>query len=103
MQRFFTVPPFSCWGGIGTHHPRLVFKITPLLYNNLCGTAQEMGREQGEPQTIAALRVGTMLEYGLVPYLGANVTKALEYYQEVCVQNTFLKRGVSSRRKRGPM
>lgn len=43
-----------------------------------------MGREQGEPQTIAALRLGTMLEYGLVPYLGANVTKALEYYQEVC-------------------
>lgn len=44
---------------------------------------QEMGRTFGEPQTIAALRLGSMFQYGSVPYVGVNITAAVEYYQEV--------------------
>lgn len=42
-----------------------------------------MGKLYGEPQTTAALRLGTMFHYGLVPFLGHNATEALAYYQEV--------------------
>ncbi|CAN0499811.1 unnamed protein product, partial [Ectocarpus sp. 12 AP-2014] len=41
-----------------------------------------MGKKFGEPQTIAALRIGSMFQHGLVPYLGYNTTEALSYYQE---------------------
>ncbi|CAM9906834.1 unnamed protein product, partial [Ectocarpus sp. 4 AP-2014] len=44
--------------------------------------ALEMGKKFGEPQTIAALRIGSMFQHGLVPYLGYNTTEALSYYQE---------------------
>lgn len=37
----------------------------------------------GEPQTTAALRLGTMYHHGMVPFLGHNATEALAYYQEV--------------------
>lgn len=44
---------------------------------------QEMGKLYGEPQTTAALRLGSMYHHGLVPFLGHNATEALAYYQEV--------------------
>lgn len=44
---------------------------------------QDMGKLYGDPQATAALRLGTMFHYGMVPFLGHNATEALAYYQEV--------------------
>lgn len=44
---------------------------------------QEIGKLYGEPQPIASLRLGSMWQWGLVPYMGVNITKAVECYQEV--------------------
>ncbi|CAN0209436.1 unnamed protein product, partial [Hapterophycus canaliculatus] len=44
--------------------------------------ALDMGKQYGEPQTIAALRLGSMFQHGLVPYLGYNATEAVAYYRE---------------------
>ena len=50
----------------------------------MCRAVQDMGKRYGDPQTIAALRLGSMYEHGLVPYIGVNTTEALEFYQEAC-------------------
>lgn len=42
-----------------------------------------MGRQFEEPQVTAALRLGGMFQHGHVPYMGVNLTKAVEYYTEV--------------------
>ena len=42
-----------------------------------------MGRKFGEPQVTAALRLGDMFQHGHVPYLGVNLTRAVDYYTEV--------------------
>ncbi|CAN0373964.1 unnamed protein product, partial [Laminaria digitata] len=42
----------------------------------------EMGRQFDEPQVTAALRLGGMFQHGHVPFLGVNLTKAVEYYKE---------------------
>ena len=42
-----------------------------------------MGRQFGQPQVTAALRMAGMFQHGHVPFLGTNLTKAVEYYKEV--------------------
>lgn len=54
-----------------------------MLRLHCCVRTQDMGKLYGEPQTTAALRLGTMYHHGMVPFLGHNATEALAYYQDV--------------------
>lgn len=81
--------------GEGVDGPRERFVLVAVCVALLCltlfratcfaflGAPQDMGKLYGEPQTTAALRLGTMFHYGMVPFLGHNATEALSYYQEV--------------------
>lgn len=58
------------------------------MFGGLPRASQEKGKQYGEPQTTAALRLGSMFHFGMVPFLGHNATEALAYYQEVSREET---------------